>query len=51
MCGWIWRHLPGGNRVRLAQLAVLAIAVGLLLWFVLYPWASTHLPVDQSGLG
>jgi hypothetical protein len=51
MYGWIWRHLPGGNRLRLAQLAVLVIAVALLLWFVLYPWASAHLPVDQSGLG
>jgi hypothetical protein len=51
MYGWIWRRLPGGTGARAAQLAVLAAATALLLWFVVYPWASIYLPFDQSGLG
>jgi hypothetical protein len=51
MYGWIWRRLPGRTGARLTQILVLAIAVGLLLWFVVYPWASIYLPLDQSGLG
>jgi hypothetical protein len=51
MYGWIWRRLPGGTSARLMQMAVLAVAVGLLLWFIVYPWASLYLPLDQSGLG
>ena len=51
MYGWIWRRLPGRTGARAAQLALLATAVALLLWFVVYPWASIYLPFDQSGLG
>ncbi len=51
MYGWIWHRLPGGTGARVVQLMVLAAAVALLLWFVLYPWAALHLPLDQSGLG
>jgi hypothetical protein len=35
----------------MAQVAVLLIAVGLLFWYVIYPWAALHLPFDQAGLG
>jgi hypothetical protein len=51
MYGWIWRRLPGRNGARALQLAVLIGAAGLLLWLVVYPWASLHLPFDQAGLG
>jgi hypothetical protein len=51
MYGWIWHRLPGGTSARLTQFAVLLIVAGLLLWFVIYPWLSIHLPFDQSGLG
>jgi len=30
---------------------LLLVVVGVLLWFVVYPWAPLHLPVDPSGLG
>lgn len=50
MYGWIWRRLPGGTAARLLQAAVLLIALGLLLWYVVYPWASLHVPFDQAGL-
>jgi hypothetical protein len=51
MYGWIWNRLPGGRAARHVQAAALLAAVVLLLWFVVYPWASIYLPVDQSGLG
>jgi hypothetical protein len=51
MYGWIWRRLPGGRGARVMQMTLLALAAGLLLWFVVYPWASIYLPFDQSGLG
>jgi hypothetical protein len=49
--GWLWRRLPGGPVARLVQLVLLVLAIGLVLWFVVYPWASVHLPIDSSGLG
>ncbi|HUD77906.1 MAG TPA: hypothetical protein VMR00_08670 [Streptosporangiaceae bacterium] len=51
MYGWIWRRLPGGSGTRALQLAVILIAASLLLWYVVYPWASLHLSFDQAGLG
>jgi hypothetical protein len=49
--GWIWQRLPGGTGARIAQMTILALGAALLLWFVVYPWASVYLPFDQSGLG
>lgn len=51
MYGWLWRRLPGSRAARTAQLVVLALAVLALLWLVVFPWASIHLPVDQAGIG
>jgi hypothetical protein len=51
MYRWIWRGLPGGKAARLMQLGLLLLAAALLLWFVVYPWASIHVPFDQAGLG
>ena len=51
MYSWIWNRLPGGYAARTAQIFVLLIAVLLLLWYVIYPWASLHLPFDQAALG
>ena len=51
MYRWLWLRLPGGPAARLFQLVVLVVVVGALLWFLVYPWASLHLPVDPSGLG
>jgi len=48
---WLWLRLPGGPAARLVQLVVLVVVVGALLWFLVYHWASLHLPVDPSGLG
>jgi hypothetical protein len=51
MYGWIWQRLPGGTVARAAQIAMLVLLAAALLWFVIYPWLSIHLPFDQSGLG
>jgi hypothetical protein len=48
---WIWRQLPGSAVIRTAELVLLALAVAALLWLVVFPWASLHVPVDQAGIG
>ena len=54
MYAWIWRHLPGPTPARAALATVLVLAVVLLLFTVVFPWAEDSLPflkvtVDQSG--
>jgi hypothetical protein len=51
MYGSIWRRLPGSTAARTALAVVLVVGVGFLLWYLVYPWASGHLPVDQIGFG
>jgi hypothetical protein len=51
MYGWLWRRLPGGPAARTLQFLVLIALVALLLWYVVYPWASLHVSFDQAGLG
>jgi hypothetical protein len=48
---WIWARLPGGLGAKTTSMALLAIALLALLWFVVFPWATLHLPIDQAGLG
>jgi hypothetical protein len=48
MYGWIWRRLPGsalGGKAALMALIVLAVLA--LLWFLVFPWARVHLPIDN----
>lgn len=47
----LWRRLPGGAGGKAVSLTVIVIAVLALLWFVIFPWATLHLPIDQAGLG
>ena len=44
MYGWIWRHLPGPWPVRVVLSLVLAGAVVVLLFTVVFPWAEHALP-------
>jgi hypothetical protein len=48
MYTWIWRRLPGGPASRTAWLALLLAAAAVLLWLVIFPWASVHLPIDPA---
>lgn len=40
MYGWIWRHLPGPTWLKVIEALVLAAAVVLLLFEVVFPWAN-----------
>jgi hypothetical protein len=44
MYGWLWQKLPGSTVWKAAQSAVLALAVLGLLFLVVFPWASQHVP-------
>jgi hypothetical protein len=44
---WIWRTLPGGLPGKLIGCAILIASVGVLLWFVVFPWAEPLLPIDD----
>lgn len=47
MYGWIWRKLPGSTPAKLAQCAALLILALVLLFLVIFPFLSTHLPIDK----
>jgi hypothetical protein len=51
MYGWLWRHLPGGVALRLAQLLVLLVGVATLLLFVIFPAVEPHLPFGNVTVG
>ncbi len=44
MYGWLWRHLPGGLALRIAQCLALLVGVCALLLFVIFPAVDPHLP-------
>ena len=46
---WIWRHLPGNATARAATMTVLGLAMVAALWFWVFPWAASHLPLDGIG--
>jgi hypothetical protein len=52
MYAWVWRHLPGPWPVRTLLALVLVLAVVLVLFTTVFPWAEDALPflkvtVDQ----
>ncbi|GIE32140.1 hypothetical protein Ait01nite_051850 [Actinoplanes italicus] len=55
MYAWIWRKFPGGVWSKLTFSLVLVSAVGTLLWYVIFPWATPLLPFDdvqvEAGTG
>lgn len=55
MYAWIWRKFPGGTWSKLTFSLVLVTAVGSLLWYVIFPWATPLLPFDdvqvEAGTG
>ncbi|MEV4705621.1 hypothetical protein [Actinoplanes sp. NPDC049316] len=51
MYAWIWRKLPFGLWGKLTSSIVLAVAVGALLWYVVFPWATPLLPFDDVQVG
>ncbi len=51
MYTWIWRHLPGGTAVKTLLSLLLAVAVGALLLFVVFPWVEPLLPLAAVTVG
>ncbi|GAA4595334.1 cytoskeletal protein RodZ [Actinoplanes octamycinicus] len=51
MYAWIWRKLPGALWSKLSISLVLVAAVGSLLWYVVFPWATPLLPFDDVQVG
>jgi len=51
MYAWIWRKLPFGLPGKLTGSIVLVAAVGVLLWYVVFPWATPLLPFDDVQVG
>ncbi len=51
MYAWIWRKLPGALWSKLTMSVVLVAAVGSLLWYVVFPWATPLLPFDDVQVG
>lgn len=47
MYGWIWRQLPGSVAVRAVEALFLLLTVVALLLFVVFPWLSPQLPVNE----
>jgi hypothetical protein len=47
--GWIWRRLPGSTAVRTGTTTALVLTAIAVLWFVVFPWAASHLPIDGTA--
>ncbi len=50
MYGWLWRALPGGPASKLVSLVLIIALVVAVLWFLVFPWATLHLPIDRVGV-
>jgi hypothetical protein len=48
---WIWHKLPGKGWAKLTESLVLLVAVGALLWYVVFPLATPLLPFDDVQVG
>lgn len=48
MYAWIWRHLPGAWPAKAALAAALALATGLVLWYVVFPWLEPKFQFDHG---
>lgn len=47
MYGWIYRHLPGPTPVRVLLAVLLALAVAVLLFFVVFPAVEPFVPLND----
>jgi hypothetical protein len=49
--GWLWRQLPGGGISKLISFVLIIALAIAVLWYLVFPWAALHVPIDRSGLG
>lgn len=51
MYAWLWAHLPGPAAAKAGAVTILALAGAAVLWFWVFPWAASTLPLDGAGFG
>jgi hypothetical protein len=44
---WIWRKLPGGVAAKLVGALLVVVAVVVVLFLVVFPWAGPKLPFNH----
>ena len=49
MYEWIWHRLPGGTARRTTSMLIIGVALAAILWFIVFPWITGFLLVDQPG--
>lgn len=47
MYEWIWHRLPGSTATRAMSMLIIGVALAAMLWFLVFPWITGVLPVDQ----
>ncbi|MCO5970269.1 hypothetical protein [Actinoallomurus soli] len=48
MYSWLWRHLPGDTVTRVYIAVVGLLVVGVLLWYVVFPWFEPQVQFDHG---
>lgn len=48
MYAWLWRHLPGSAVTRIYTAVVSLLVVGVLLWYVVFPWFEPKIQFDHG---
>ena len=51
MYGWLWRHLPGGTAERAGLALAVAVILGVVLWYIVFPWVEPKLQYDHGTVG
>jgi hypothetical protein len=51
MYAWLWRHLPGDLVTRVCAAVGAAIVVGVVLWYLVFPWVEPKLQFDHGTVG
>ncbi|MER6003759.1 hypothetical protein ACIHFD_24925 [Nonomuraea sp. NPDC051941] len=50
MYAWLWRKLPGTARTKLLTAAVMVAAVGVVLWYVVFPLLEPMVTLDEVSV-
>jgi hypothetical protein len=48
---WLWAKLPGNAFIKTVIATVLAVAIVVVLFEVVFPWISVRLPYQEQTVG